>query len=268
LKTNSKDFLNHSVAKNDNNLGIKKLMNSKSYFNFLVIFIFILNFSCKQEKPVADFEYRVENKYFPINVSFTNRSETAIKYFWDFGDLGTSTETSPRHSYLTDQEYNVTLTAYNGDASKSIVKKIQLRLYPSILKITSIELDSINFISSTGLPYDPSDGPDVFTYVNDGYSNELYSTINNIHHNASPNDLPIIWSNPSPYIFDLYQLEQKRNELQFLISDYDSLGYNESMDQATFSLEDLFQYKNISLPSDTILVGYNGLKLKLYLNWE
>lgn len=47
-------------------------------------------------------------------VNFTNTSTNAASYFWDFGDGNTSTATSPSHTYSADNNYTVTLIAYNG----------------------------------------------------------------------------------------------------------------------------------------------------------
>ncbi|MBI4602953.1 MAG: PKD domain-containing protein, partial [Planctomycetes bacterium] len=47
----------------------------------------------------------------PLIVRFTNQSTGATSYSWDFGDGGTSTATSPSHTYAAGGEYTVTLTA-------------------------------------------------------------------------------------------------------------------------------------------------------------
>ncbi|PWJ44002.1 PKD domain-containing protein [Sediminitomix flava] len=47
----------------------------------------------------------------PLEVSFSNISENAVSYAWDFGDENTSTEESPVHEYATGGDYTVTLTA-------------------------------------------------------------------------------------------------------------------------------------------------------------
>ncbi len=45
-------------------------------------------------------------------VVFTNCSENANAYLWDFGDSTTSTEENPEHHYTEDGEYIVELTAF------------------------------------------------------------------------------------------------------------------------------------------------------------
>jgi len=46
-------------------------------------------------------------------VDFTNLSEHANQYFWDFGDGNTSTEFNPTHQYSSSGTYDVTLIATN-----------------------------------------------------------------------------------------------------------------------------------------------------------
>ena len=55
-------------------------------------------------------------------ISFTNSSEKAVTYAWDFGDGNTSTAAEPRHRFFTSGVYNVTLTATNekGKSKKTI----------------------------------------------------------------------------------------------------------------------------------------------------
>lgn len=45
--------------------------------------------------------------------TFTNSSQNALSYLWDFGDGATSTETNPVHSYATAGSYAVKLSATN-----------------------------------------------------------------------------------------------------------------------------------------------------------
>jgi len=48
-------------------------------------------------------------------LNFTNTSENATDYFWNFGDGTTSTEENPMHVYQEEGTYLVTLSAVNGD---------------------------------------------------------------------------------------------------------------------------------------------------------
>lgn len=57
-------------------------------------------------------------------VGFTNTSQNASSYFWDFGDGGTSTEVNPSHEYLENGEYTVTLTATSDQCGEDTFSDI------------------------------------------------------------------------------------------------------------------------------------------------
>lgn len=68
----------------------------------------------------ADFDYAYNGTDAPAEVSFTNKSEQATSYEWDFGDnAGTSNATNPKYIYQMSGTYTVTLKAIlklsNGD---------------------------------------------------------------------------------------------------------------------------------------------------------
>ncbi len=63
-------------------------------------------------KPIAafDVDYPIATIRHP-DLSFTNESELADLYQWDFGDGGFTVETNPEHSYTELGDYNVVLIA-------------------------------------------------------------------------------------------------------------------------------------------------------------
>lgn len=81
--------------------------------------------SCKKDNdddpevkdPVASFQYEISQTNF-LEVMFTNFSQNATSYTWDFGDGETSTEKDPVHVYAAAGDYTVKLTATN-DANVS-----------------------------------------------------------------------------------------------------------------------------------------------------
>ena len=61
--------------------------------------------------PIAAFSYDIDE----ADVTFTNESENADAFSWDFGDgIGTSTEENPIYTYSIDDTYTVILTASNS----------------------------------------------------------------------------------------------------------------------------------------------------------
>ncbi|MGB9133681.1 MAG: PKD domain-containing protein [Methanosarcina sp.] len=73
--------------------------------------------------PLANFTSYVIEGYAPLTVQFTDLSEKATSWNWNFGD-GTvnSTVQNPTHVYSTAGNYTVTLTAINSAGSNTITK--------------------------------------------------------------------------------------------------------------------------------------------------
>ncbi len=68
----------------------------------------------KPVDAVASFTYSINNSdTLPVQVTFTNTSDNATAYKWDFGNGTTSTEKSPTISYYEPGEYRVFLIASN-----------------------------------------------------------------------------------------------------------------------------------------------------------
>jgi len=72
--------------------------------------------SCKDDdddpvkNPIASFQYAISETNF-LEVTFTNYSQNATSYDWNFGDGKTSTEANPVHLYDGPGNYTVVLTA-------------------------------------------------------------------------------------------------------------------------------------------------------------
>jgi PKD repeat protein len=66
----------------------------------------------KPADPIASFQFAVDETDF-LKVTFTNFSQNATSYSWNFGDGNTSTETNPVHTYAAPGNFTVVLTATN-----------------------------------------------------------------------------------------------------------------------------------------------------------
>lgn len=64
--------------------------------------------------PVANFIINV-----PLTVQFTDSSENATEWNWDFGDGMNSTDQNPTHAYSTAGIYTVNLTVSNANRTDS-----------------------------------------------------------------------------------------------------------------------------------------------------
>lgn len=65
------------------------------------------------DRAAADFEAEPVKGRAPLEVRFRNRSRNALRYEWDFGDGGLSTDAEPAYRYLQPGLYSVRLRAAN-----------------------------------------------------------------------------------------------------------------------------------------------------------
>jgi PKD repeat protein len=65
------------------------------------------------------------------SIQFTDCSQNAISYNWNFGDGGTSTDVSPGHIYTANGTYTVTLTVTNTAGSNSTTRTVIVFGYTS-----------------------------------------------------------------------------------------------------------------------------------------
>ncbi|MAS71537.1 MULTISPECIES: PKD domain-containing protein [unclassified Leeuwenhoekiella] len=114
----------------------------KKIVNCLMFLSLVLTYSCASDDdtatgdmPVADFSFTNDGSTF----TFTNLSENATAYRWDFGDLKFyGNEENPVYTYDIGGELTVSLTAFNENGQESYISKtIQA---PEII-IVNIEVD-------------------------------------------------------------------------------------------------------------------------------
>jgi len=111
--------------------------------------------------PVADFSSEVVSIDAFLTVHFTDSSENATEWYWDFGDGTNSIEQSPSHVYAAAGTYNVSLRVsnLNGKASKSAIITVSEPLPVPLIADFSSDVTSgypaltVQFIDlSTGTP--------------------------------------------------------------------------------------------------------------------
>lgn len=91
-------------------------------------FIFTLLFigSCGEDDVVDDTELPLASfseEIADLTVTFTNNSQNATSYSWDFGDGETSTEENPEYTYSAGGTYTVVLTATNDAGESDDIEK-------------------------------------------------------------------------------------------------------------------------------------------------
>ncbi|GJM33894.1 MAG: hypothetical protein DHS20C18_28950 [Saprospiraceae bacterium] len=74
--------------------------------------------------PIPSFEFQLMNGCHPDSVMFTNLSQNADSYVWDFGDNTTSVLSNPKHFYQNPGMFTVTLTAMIDGICSDIVSQV------------------------------------------------------------------------------------------------------------------------------------------------
>ncbi|MCK4922367.1 MAG: T9SS type A sorting domain-containing protein [Bacteroidales bacterium] len=96
--------------------------------------------------PIPDFNFSTNS----LDVSFTNISEDADSYFWDFGDGSTSDEMNPVHNFPSKGEYEVSLTAANTLCGESTLSKT--------INIQAVSVDAVELGRQLNIYPNPSNG--------------------------------------------------------------------------------------------------------------
>lgn len=109
-------------------------------------------------KPTADFTFSIDEAT-GLKVTFTNASENAVSYSWNFGVTGASSNLeSPEYTYTASGAYTVVLTATGSDGSTSSKSKtVALTAVPQNLLINSDFVDGSNWTISDA-SNDPESG--------------------------------------------------------------------------------------------------------------
>lgn len=87
--------------------------------------------SCEKEPdpPTASFTASKSSALVGEMITFTNTSQNADTFEWDFGDGSTSTSENPSHAYSTNGNFTVTLTVTGEGGSNSVTRNVTIS-YP------------------------------------------------------------------------------------------------------------------------------------------
>lgn len=74
-------------------------------------------------------------------VAFTEEVQDSItRWFWKFGDGGSSTEANPSHLYQDTGKFDITLIAFNNGCSDTLIKEDYITILPPIAR-AEVEMD-------------------------------------------------------------------------------------------------------------------------------
>lgn len=122
-----------------------------------MLFIAAVFSSCIKE-PETAFMASATSVYVNDEITFTNQSQNAVTYKWDFGDGTTSTEASPKKTFAAAGAYEVKLTAYSKKEKKQkdysqriTINEIPHKFYAKIDGVTvEFIVDDINYEEGYG----------------------------------------------------------------------------------------------------------------------
>lgn len=76
--------------------------------------------------PVSNFTIDKTSASLEEVVTFTNTSENATSYLWDFGDGRTSIDENPKHAFSIGGTFTVTLTATGDGGENTLTKTVEI----------------------------------------------------------------------------------------------------------------------------------------------
>jgi len=96
-----------------------------------------------QLSPVADFTSSQTSGSGPLTVQFTDTSlNTPTMWYWDFGDGGADSSSSPSHTYTDPGMYTVSLTATNMYGTDTITRTDYITVNGEVMKSGAIYAQS------------------------------------------------------------------------------------------------------------------------------
>ena len=152
-------------------------MKRSNYLIYLSALLSIIQMSCeKEDKRVASFLMSTTSAEVYDTITFTNTSENATSYFWDFGDENTSTVENPSYSYNIPGNFTIELTAKNGSDSASYSLEIDIEaplIVPGVKIGELIVGDFSNSNFDTFYANHPSPDSDIVNASNGWYKTRI-----------------------------------------------------------------------------------------------
>jgi PKD repeat protein len=211
-----------------------------------------------QNIPIASFNYG-GTLVTPAVITFTNTSQNADSYLWDFGDGTTSTQANPKKTYNQHGTYTVTLTATNTTSNLTDQTNQNLTIKPGKVFLQKVTLNAFPATNGSGASWDVGSWPDVFFTISDSVTNILYE-VPTYYPDLDPATLPVEWT-LSPEV----QFSNWGKTYYIDLWDYDSISSNEYMGYTNgFKINQLTTY-----PTTLALQNTSGtIRVTLTLRWQ
>lgn len=212
--------------------------------------------------PIASFNYGGSMET-PAVITFTNTSQNADSYLWEFGDGTTSTATNPSKTYNTKGTYTVTLTANNTSTGKSNQTSQNLVITPGKVFLQRVIIDEIPFVDENGAGWDLNSGPDVFFTIIDSAGNVIIDGSSSRVDNVTPSMLPLSWQ----FTPELEFQKSSWNKTYFIrVWDWDATG--DDLIGTTNGFK-IIQSITANYPTTVSLQSANAkTKVRLIFRWQ
>jgi len=89
-------------------------------------------------KPTVDFTVSPAGLCAGSNFNFTDASNPADRWLWNFGAGGTDTVKNPVHSYNDTGSFSVKLIAWNNGCNDSITKNNIVKVFPAVARFNPV----------------------------------------------------------------------------------------------------------------------------------
>lgn len=220
----------------------------------------------QNDPPIAAFSFTNNYCEAPCTISFTNESQNATSYSWNFGDGSTSMSANPSHSYQVPGQYTVRLTASApGEMDNSTSKVVTIEegepTY-STAKILYVESYGLPFLPPSFCFWDFCDGPDVYNAFYDG-SIFPQSLISSIYVDINEFSFPIRWNcNPPCEI-------PSKTKIYWIYFYDDDPGFAPAFMGSSygFRIQDFIDNENFPATLD-LSNADEGIYVRIRLQWE
>ncbi len=229
----------------------------------------LLTISCKKDnnkddnnskqKPIADFNYSGDGNYAPCTVTFTNKSQNATSFLWDFGDNASSTTDNTTHIYTKGGVFTVRLTAYNTEGENTITKTVNIKAPPTSAYIKKVILSLFPFVDGSGSGWDAFSAPDVYFNIANKNKDVYFNGRNNYHSDVNQSSLPLSWSINPPY----FKVPDINSEIYFDIWEYDTPDNDDFIGRCG-----PFLFKSFTTYPGSISKTINGITVSLEIQWQ
>ncbi len=206
---------------------------------------------------VANFSFTGDGKHVPAKIMFTNLSQNANSYDWDFGDGTWDNYIDPVHTYYQSGIYQVKLKAMHYIRQpKTISKTVHILPEFTSATLTQMQLTSWPFNKLNGNSWDSEPGqiwPDIYLSIEDSAGMQLYKT-------ATVNNLML----PNTYSTS-FELNKEMWNKRIIIKMMDEDGTNDEEMASTWIR--ISSYGPGTYPEQLVINGqYIGLKLNF--SWK